>query len=126
MSAQTETDELEVWVDQDLCTGDGLCVQYAPEVFEFDIDGLAYVKDSAGELLQSPGLRTGVPERLRLEALLHMDIAEILPATTSLTVHLLGAVVAMLAVVAIGDYFFQYRTWYERQKMSLQEMKDEF
>jgi len=44
----------------------------------------------------------------------------------SLTVHLLGAVVAMLAVVAIGDYFFQYRTWYERQKMSLQEMKDEF
>ena len=66
------------------------------------------------------------PERLRLEALLHMDIAEILPATTSLTVHLLGAVVAMLAVVAIGDYFFQYRTWYERQKMSLQEMKDEF
>jgi flagellar biosynthetic protein FlhB len=66
------------------------------------------------------------PERLRLEALLHMDIAEILPATTSLTVHLLGAVVAMLAVVAIGDYFFQYRTWYERQKMSLREMKEEF
>ena len=45
MSTQTVTDELQVWVDQDLCTGDGLCVQYAPEVFEFDIDGLAYVKD---------------------------------------------------------------------------------
>ena len=69
MSARTETDELEVWVDQDLCTGDGLCVQYAPEVFEFDVDGLAYVKDSAGELLQSPGVRTGVPTRLRLEVL---------------------------------------------------------
>ena len=69
MSVQTEADELEVWVDQDLCTGDGLCVQYAPEVFEFDIDGLAYVKDSAGELLQSPGVRTGVPERLRLEVI---------------------------------------------------------
>ena len=38
----------------------------------------------------------------------------------------MGAVVAMLAVVAIADYFFQYRQWYERQKMSLQEMKDEF
>jgi flagellar biosynthesis protein FlhB len=38
----------------------------------------------------------------------------------------LGAVVAALAVVAILDYFFQYRQWYERQKMSLQEMKDEF
>jgi ferredoxin len=69
VSTQTETGELEVWVDQDLCTGDGLCVQYAPEVFEFDIDGLAYVKDSAGELLQSPGMRTEVPARLRLEVI---------------------------------------------------------
>jgi flagellar biosynthetic protein FlhB len=38
----------------------------------------------------------------------------------------LGAVVAMLAVVAIADYFFQYRQWFERQKMSLREMKEEF
>jgi ferredoxin len=66
---RVDTDELQVWVDQDLCTGDGLCVQYAPEVFEFDVDGLAYVKDSAGELLQSPGARTGVPDRLRLEVI---------------------------------------------------------
>ena len=29
-------------------------------------------------------------------------------------------------MVAIADYFFQYRQWYERQKMSLQEMKEEF
>lgn len=43
-------EQLRVWVDQDLCTGDGLCVQYAPEVFEFDVDGLAYVKDESGEL----------------------------------------------------------------------------
>src|SRR4051812_46599696 len=69
VSAPTGTDELEVWVDQDLCTGDGLCVQYAPEVFEFDIDGLAYVKGEGGELLQSPGVRTGVPARLRLEVI---------------------------------------------------------
>ena len=32
----------------------------------------------------------------------------------------------MLAIVAIADYLFQYRQWYERQKMSLQEMKEEF
>ncbi len=60
---------LRVWVDQDLCTGDGLCVQYAPEVFEFDIDGLAYVKDAEGELLTDPGRRTDVPDRLRLEVI---------------------------------------------------------
>jgi flagellar biosynthesis protein FlhB len=66
------------------------------------------------------------PERHRLEAMVRLDPAEILGLTTSLTVHLLGAVVAMLAVVAIADYFFQYRQWFERQKMSLQEMKEEF
>jgi ferredoxin len=63
------TEALRVWIDQELCTGDGLCVQYAPEVFEFDIDGLAYVKDASGELLASPGARTGVPERLRLDVI---------------------------------------------------------
>jgi len=56
-----------VWVDQDRCTGDGLCAQYAPEVFEFDIDGLAYVKDAGGNLLTTPGARSEVPEHLRLE-----------------------------------------------------------
>ena len=66
------------------------------------------------------------PERHRLEAFLHFDPAEILGVTTTLTLHLMGAVVAMLAVVAIADYFFQYRQWYQRQKMSLQEMKEEF
>ena len=69
MVTQTETDELRVWVDQDLCTGDGLCVQYAPEVFEFDIDGLAYVKDGSGELLLAPGSRVDVPAHLRLDVI---------------------------------------------------------
>jgi flagellar biosynthetic protein FlhB len=66
------------------------------------------------------------PERLRLEALVHIDPAQLLTVTSSLTMHLLGAVVALLAVVAILDYLFQYRSWYERQKMSQQEVKEEF
>jgi flagellar biosynthetic protein FlhB len=40
--------------------------------------------------------------------------------------QMLGTVVAILAVVAAADYLFQYRQWYERQKMSLPEMKEEF
>jgi ferredoxin len=52
---------LEVWIDQDLCTGDGICAQYAPEVFELDIDGLAYVKGDGDELLQARGATTPVP-----------------------------------------------------------------
>jgi ferredoxin len=57
-------EQLRVRVDQDLCTGDGLCVQYAPEVFEFDVDGLAYVKDASGELLLAAGAVVEVPEGL--------------------------------------------------------------
>ncbi len=64
------SDSLRVWIDQELCTGDGLCVQYAPEVFEFDVDGLAYVKDGiAGELLAEPGARAPVPDSLRLDVI---------------------------------------------------------
>jgi flagellar biosynthetic protein FlhB len=66
------------------------------------------------------------PERHRLESMVRFDPAAIFGIITNLTLHLLGAVVAMLAVVAIADFFFQYRQWFERQKMSLQEMKEEF
>jgi len=66
------------------------------------------------------------PERYRLESLVRIDPSALLSLTTSLTVHLMGAVVAVLAIVALADYLFQYRQWYERQKMSLQEMKEEF
>jgi flagellar biosynthetic protein FlhB len=66
------------------------------------------------------------PERHRLEAFVRFDPEAVLGVTTGLTLHLMGAVVAMLAVVAIADYLFQYRQWFERQKMSLQEMKEEF
>jgi flagellar biosynthetic protein FlhB len=66
------------------------------------------------------------PERGRLEGLERTDPAAVLPLTQSLALKLMGAVVAMLAVVAAADYLFQYRQWYERQKMSLREMKEEF
>jgi ferredoxin len=67
---------MRVRVDQDKCTGDGLCVQYAARVFEFDIDGLAYVKDTEGELLTAVGAEVDVPESLRLEVI---DAAEQCP-----------------------------------------------
>jgi flagellar biosynthesis protein FlhB len=66
------------------------------------------------------------PQQQKLRGLIGVDPAEILPFTQSLTMHMLGAVVAVLAVVAAGDYFFQYRQWYDRQRMSVQEMKEEF
>jgi ferredoxin len=36
---------MKVWIDQDLCTGDGLCEEICPDVFVLLDDGLAYVRD---------------------------------------------------------------------------------
>jgi len=66
------------------------------------------------------------PQRHRLGRLIVADPAAILPFTQSLAVEMLGTVVAILAIVAAADYLFQYRAWFERQKMSLREMKEEF
>ena len=38
---------MRVWIDQDLCTGDGLCVEIVPPVFVMMDDGLAYVKEES-------------------------------------------------------------------------------
>ena len=45
---------MRVWIDQDLCTGDGLCTDHAPDVFTLLEDGIAYVKQ-AGRVLNDPG-----------------------------------------------------------------------
>jgi flagellar biosynthesis protein FlhB len=54
------------------------------------------------------------------------DPAAILPLTKVLSLEMLGTVVAVLLLVAAADFFFQYRQWFERQKMSLHELKEEF
>jgi flagellar biosynthetic protein FlhB len=66
------------------------------------------------------------PERRRLVSLAGTDPAAVLPLARTLALHMLGAVVAILAVVAAADYLFQFRVWYDRQKMSLREVKEEF
>jgi flagellar biosynthetic protein FlhB len=66
------------------------------------------------------------PKRNQLDGLVAMDPAIVLPLTKTLSLEMLGTVVAILAIVAAADYLFQYRQWYERQKMSLREMKEEF
>ena len=45
---------MRVWIDQDLCTGDGLCTDHAPAVFTLLEDGIAYVKER-GRVLNDPG-----------------------------------------------------------------------
>ena len=65
------------------------------------------------------------PARSQLELLLGVDPATLMGMTRQHAVGLLGTVVAIMAVVAAGDYFFQYRQWFDRQKMSLRDIKEE-
>ena len=78
---------MKVWIDQDLCTGDGLCEEIAPDVFTLLDDGLAYVKEGDkvfaaakgnpqgaegiaeipdGQLDAVDRIRRGVPRRVHL------------------------------------------------------------
>ena len=45
---------MRVWIDHDLCTGDGLCVDHCHDVFTLLEDGIAYVVE-ADEVLNDPG-----------------------------------------------------------------------
>ena len=50
---------MRVWIDQDLCTGDGLCTDHCPEVFVLLEDGISYVRNAAGETT-GPGGRASI------------------------------------------------------------------
>lgn len=47
---------MRVWIEQEYCTGDGLCAELCPEVFAMDeSEGLAYVKPEAAASGQAQG-----------------------------------------------------------------------
>ncbi len=50
---------MKVWIDQDLCTGDGLCEEIAPDVFTLLDDGLAYVREG-DKVYSDPGGLNGL------------------------------------------------------------------
>ena len=53
---------MKVWIDQDLCTGDGLCAEICPDIFEMHDDGLAYVKEVGWPTMYGPdGAAKGEP-----------------------------------------------------------------
>ncbi|MHB1487923.1 MAG: ferredoxin [Acidimicrobiales bacterium] len=63
---------MKVWIDQDLCTGDGLCEEIASAVFVVMDDGLAYVKQD-GIALMDPG---GAQSLVTVPADWEEDVAE--------------------------------------------------
>tara|TARA_R100001463_G_scaffold15818_12_gene41191 strand:+ start:5800 stop:6081 length:282 start_codon:yes stop_codon:yes gene_type:complete len=55
---------IKVWIDQDLCTGDGLCAEICPSIFEMADDGLAYVKEVSWPTIYSEDGKTASSEPL--------------------------------------------------------------
>jgi ferredoxin len=51
---------MNVWIDQDVCTGDGLCEETCPSIFVLD-DGIAYVRGPGGHPNQPGGITAAVP-----------------------------------------------------------------
>ncbi|MBY0363403.1 MAG: flagellar biosynthesis protein FlhB [Phreatobacter sp.] len=66
------------------------------------------------------------PQRGTIDSLVRMDVEMLLPHTFSIVMTVLIAVVAILAILALADFVYQYQRWYNRQKMSIQDLKEEF
>lgn len=59
---------MKVWVDQGLCTGDGLCAEILPTVFTLLDDGLSYVKDAERVMASTAGNPEGYDGRVSIPA----------------------------------------------------------
>lgn len=66
------------------------------------------------------------PSQDSLEVMVSMDLSALLPHVKVLSLKILGAVVALYAVVAIADYAYQRQQWWNKLKMTMQEVKDEY
>ncbi|MGI9053955.1 MAG: ferredoxin [Ilumatobacteraceae bacterium] len=54
---------MKVWIDQDCCTGAGLCVDRCPELFIVLEDGIGYVHDGALAITGAEQPSVVVPRR---------------------------------------------------------------
>lgn len=66
------------------------------------------------------------PETSRLEVMITSDPAMILGTFLEISLKIFGAVIAVVAVMAVGDYLYQRNRWWQRQKMTVQETRDEY
>jgi flagellar biosynthesis protein FlhB len=67
-----------------------------------------------------------MPEIGTITRLISADYTMILPVANMLALRLLIAVVAVMALVAALDWLWTRHTWYERQRMSLRDIREEY
>jgi flagellar biosynthetic protein FlhB len=55
-----------------------------------------------------------------------LDPAALLPAFQEMGLKIFGAVLAVVTVIALADYVYQRQRWWNRLKMTVQEVRDEY
>ena len=60
---------MKVWIEQDYCTGDGLCADLCPAVFEMSEDGLARVREGGFTPLEDQAGAFEVPDEFEAPVL---------------------------------------------------------
>ncbi|MGB5093494.1 MAG: flagellar biosynthesis protein FlhB [Parvibaculum sp.] len=66
------------------------------------------------------------PQRDRLALMMTWDVAELMPVVKSMTMRLLAGVISVMTIVAALDYLFERMQWMKKQRMSVQEVRDEY
>jgi flagellar biosynthetic protein FlhB len=64
-------------------------------------------------------------ERDSLDGFARMDVSVLLPSMVGLVTKLMIGVLSIYGVIAIGDFAWQRFSWHQRQRMTMQEIKDE-
>ena len=60
---------MKVWIDQDCCTGAGLCVDHCPDLFVVLDDGIGYVHDAGLVVTDPHSAPVSVPRRYEQAAI---------------------------------------------------------
>jgi flagellar biosynthetic protein FlhB len=66
------------------------------------------------------------PELKRLDTIVATDTVGLMAVIRDIAVKMMGAVLIVMAFVAGLDYFFQYRRWFKRLRMTREELKEEY
>ena len=66
------------------------------------------------------------PEVEQMEVMITSEVGVILQDFLDLGIKIFVAVISVVTVMALADYVYQRNRWWERQKMTVQETRDEY
>lgn len=94
----------------------------------FSSQSLVNFAKSIGKLLIVGVALTAIvwPERDKLDIMVMLDPSMLLSIVHELSIKVIVGVLVIFAVIAGLDYLYQRHKWYERQRMTPKEVKDEY